>query len=314
MHRNNQESKKIQIIGWGSQAKAWALNLRDSGMEISIALRNKSKSIELAKEKGFKVNIIGNKKDKSKQDLNCLLIPDNQHAVFLKKHISWIEDCPNLVYAHGFSLVKEDLNIRFPKINHMLLAPKAIASELRWQYENKGKLGAAFCTQYSKNPVQSEKEILALAKNLGITAGPFRTSFKDEMVADLFSEQSLLCSFMPFAMQHSFNRLVAKGISKEIAYLECWFEIKLIADTLVPLGPLKFFELISPNALIGGNKAQKILFDEAYQKKLDNLLEDIIKGSFLKEADATSDQELREELVEKWSCSLLNKTQLYGEK
>lgn len=296
---------KVHIIGWGSQAKAWALNLRDSGCEVTIGLRFKSGSTSFAQDKNFKTRVLGTDKIHENEHLHCLLIPDDQHLYFFKEFANEFPKNTTFIYAHGFSIEKEKIYKLYPQFNHLLLAPKAIASELRWQYESNGKLGAAYSLEYCNLSVEAVSDF---ATKLGITSGPYETTFRDEMIADLFSEQSLLCSFMPYAMQYSFDKLVEKGISPEIAYLECWYEVKLIADALIPIGPSKFFELISPNALLGGVKAKNILFDEAYQKKLDILLEDILSDQFFNEIDRTNFNETRKEVLKYWQNSELEKT------
>lgn len=287
------------IIGYGSQAKAWALNLRDSQKEVHIALRKNSPSSELALKNGFSVLTIGTDSLKEYQNF-VMLTPDHVQTSILKDLKTEISDGARIVYAHGFSFTKDKLKDKFPAWSHLLLAPKAIASEVRFQFETGGKLGAIYSLEGSLDNKKDKQFLFELAKAIGITAGPYKATFEEETFADLFSEQSILCSLLPYGALHSFNKLMEKGIPEELAYFECWYEVKLIADTMVKLGPQKFFELISPNALIGGEKARKILFDKEYIKKLDQLAEDIWEKKFFDEGDSIDISNVKQEVIDFW--------------
>lgn len=297
------QNTPIVIIGFGNQAKAWALNLRDSGREVCILLRDNSPSTELVEGLGFKT-LSFNEQLKDFHDF-VVLTPDHTHAEILKELEQKIPKESKLIFAHGYSYIKDNFKDLYPQWNLLMLAPKAIASEVRFQYQTKGKLGAVFSLE-GQNENQ-EAWLMELAKALGITSGPHQTSFKDECFADLFSEQSLLCGLLPYAALKSFNLLRAKGISPEVAYMECWLEVKLIADAMVKKGPLEFFKLISPNALIGGEKAREMLFDKAYQNKIERLWNDIESGSFFKEIDQSDFSQKKNQVLEFWKGQELSK-------
>ena len=232
----------VIIVGLGSQAKSWALNLRDSGIKVNILLREKSPSFQLAKQLNFKT-LTFEKDDLSSFNIFLLLTPDHTHEDILSKYQGLFKDQTYFVYAHGFSYCKSNLKTLFPQWNHLLLAPKAIASEVRFQYETKGKLAAAYSTEGAKDQEKAQEIISWLSQGIGINVGPFPVSFQEECFADLFSEQSLLCSILPYASSLSFKKLREKGVSKEIAYFECWAELKLICDALVKMGPTGFFNV-----------------------------------------------------------------------
>ena len=295
---------KVAIIGFGSQAKAWALNFRDSSLEVTIALRKNSPSLEAVKSLNFKAIELG--PELKDFPIICLLIPDHLHNDFLKQNQEFITPETLIIYAHGASYVQFSLEENFPQLNHALLAPKAIASEVRYQFETKGKLGACFSAKDENKPI-----VLKLAKALGVTGGPFETKFKDEAFADLFSEQSLLCGLLPYAAEKSYQLLRKKGISKEVAFMECWLEVKLIADAMVKLGPEAFFQLISPYALKGAVDAQEVLFDKAYQEKLEMLWNRVESGEFLKSVETTDMNELRDKTLNLWREREIN--QVYGD-
>lgn len=300
-------STPLVMIGFGSQARAWALNLRDSGQQVVVALREGSPSSKLVSELGFEI-IYLNKDQLPKKAPLLLLIPDHHHEEFLTTHKSQIEDGTQIVYAHGYSLIKSNFQDIFPSFSHLLLAPKAIASEVRFQFETKGKLGAVYSTECALNLDADKEFIFSLSRAIGITAGPYEASFEQEAYADLFSEQGLLCGLIPYAALACYNKLREKNIPKEVAYMECWLETKLICDAMVKMGPEDFFNLISPNALIGGEKARKQLLSDDFLKSLDGLMADIWDKKFFDECDNTDFNRLQTEVLDFWKNQELSST------
>ena len=298
---------QVGIIGFGSQAKVFAQNLRDSGHTIQVLLRANSQSTELAEKMNFSV---------SDYDLSTIptnirhlivLTPDDSHGKILTKILTINPDrefC--FIFAHGYSFLKENLNELFPNQNFGLLAPKSIASELRTRYLAKEKIVGVIDFRHCKADIAQLNEI---AKDMGINH-LINSSFKDEAQADMFSEQTLLCSLLPYGALKSYEFLIDKGIDPELAFVECWMEVKLIADAMLNHGPIGYLNLISPNAFIGGEKAQSTLFDQNYQKKLESMWEEIENGSFFSEIDAMNVSKKRKEVIEKWSQSPLQDSYL----
>jgi ketol-acid reductoisomerase len=301
--------QNILILGFGAQAKAWAMNLKDSGKLATIALRKNSESIPLVRSMGFPLIFL---EDKNYSSYNWILnlTSDDAHSELLELYASHFPAQAKVVYAHGFSLLKFELAEKYPHLHHLLLAPKAIASELRFKYETKGALAAAMslekCHNLSPAGLELVKiELQNLAQNIGITK-IVECKIVEETYADLFSEQSLLCSLIPYSALYSFNHLVKKGIPKDLAYLECWVEMKLIIDALMKHGPEKFFSLISPNALIGGELGREVLLGEEYQKGLDKLLENIWSKDFFKQIDQQNITEMKNQVQAFWKKEPLN--------
>lgn len=291
--RMNSHTFPVTLIGFGSQAKAWALNLRDSGADVCIALNPDSPSIAKAQSLGFKT--IKLQSEELKQNsLLVMLIPDDRQDDFLEKNHTFITHGSHLVYAHGFSLTKHKLAEVYPQFHHSLLAPKAIASEVRYQFEINGKIGAAVFAQ----DFELEKEIVILAQHAGFTA-LYPSTPEEECKADLFSEQSLLCSILPYVALESFNVLRKNGVSKEVAFMECFLELKSISQALVTLGPEAFFQLISPNALIGSQKGRKNLLNNDFKKNLEQLYADVESGKFFNEVE-TDANKLRQNVLDEW--------------
>jgi len=170
-------------------------------------------------------------------------------------------------------------------------------------------LGAVYSMEFVKNETQFlEKWMRDMAQALGINMGIFPTTFEHETQADLYSEQGLLCSLIPYTAGEMFRHLVESGIEPELAYLECWHEMKLIANAMVDKGPEGFFDLISPNALIGSEKGYKKLFTPEFNSNLKSLLTDIQSQKFNQELDEANVEELRKTIRTRWSDSPLMKT------
>jgi len=297
--------KNLTIIGFGNQAKAWALNLRDSGWQITIGLRPNSSSISLVKELNFEISTLDEIKENS---VIAVLTPDDTHYEIVK-HISQKIKKAKFIFAHGYSLLYTPIPKEFHTYEHILIAPKAIASELRYQYETKGKNGGVYSFEYLQDK-KEKKQYLELAKDLGLTS-LYEATISDETKADLFSEQSILCSTLPYAALYSFNELRKNGVSKEVAFFECWHEVKLIANTLINVGPEKFFKLISPNALIGSEIVHQCLFDQQYMKKLSEIFQSIDNGQFDENLSKIDIDKTRNEITNFWKKQEL--TQVYNE-
>ncbi len=291
----------IVIVGFGSQAKAWALNMRDSKADLRIALQPGSASKAKAEALGFECISLEEENLKN-YSLFLILIPDDKHLPFFEKNFRFFQEKAHFVYAHGFSLSKHELHKKYAQFSHSLLAPKAIASEVRFQYETKGKIGAAF---YAKNS-EDEQTLRDIAKLAGFTA-LYKSHFDEECIADLLSEQSLLCSILPYASLKSYNILRKNGVGPEVAFMECFLELKSISQALVTLGPEAFFNLISPNALIGSQKGRKLLLGETFDRELEHIFIDIKNKEFYKEVEMDADL-LRKQVIEEWQKEELAQT------
>ncbi len=299
---------RITIIGFGNQAKSWSQNLKDSLFPVKVALRADSASFESAVNAGFDTTEIGTE-DFYSGEAFALLTPDHTHHDFMITHGHLIREGSVIIYAHGYSLLKHEFQIHFPHLRHVLLAPKSIGSELRKQYEIKGKLGAVYSLEHLTGNTDPVKNwLFELSKALGINLGPYPTTFKRETQADLYSEQGLLCSLIPYVAKEMFSHLVEAGTEPELAYFECWHELKLIVNAMVDKGPQGFFDLISPNALIGSEKGYERLMTPAFQSNLKSLLTEIQEGSFDEQIENSDVETLRKKIRSRWSEDPLNKT------
>lgn len=301
---------QLTIIGFGNQAKAWTQNLTDSGFPIRVALQPGSPSIQKAKAQGLVTVEIGSKEffqDKA----FVLLTPDHTHDDFMKEFGDQFQDETLVLYNHGFSLTKNKFQEAFPNLRHVLFAVKAIGTEIRKQFLAKGQLGAVYSFEFVHGETSElEAWMKKLSTALGINMGTFKTTFEHETQADLFSEQGLLCSLLPYTAGEMFRLLVETGIEPELAYLECWHEMKLIANAMVDKGPEGFFDLISPNALIGSEKGFQKLFTPDFRANLKDLLTEIQNNKFNSELDVADVAGLRETIRHRWAEAPLMKTHL----
>ncbi|HAZ11817.1 MAG: hypothetical protein A2X86_07805 [Bdellovibrionales bacterium GWA2_49_15] len=310
---NPLQRRRLFILGLGSQGKAWAQNWRDQKLPFQILLREKSSTIQEAKKLELPVTLF-NEWRPEPNDIFIMLIPDHTHKNVLAFFAQQGGDIPlTFIYAHGVSYTQYNWNQVYPAWSHLLLAPKAIASEVRANYLSHEPLAAVYSTEGSI--AHDAKELVFfLAGQLGINQGPFKSTFREETLADLFSEQALLCSLLPYGARLIFEKMVERGISREVAYLECWREVKLIADAMIKFGPENFHRLISPNALYGGEKARHVIFDKSFHDKLDTLAADIWSGSFFNEVMDQDLDALRQSVIADWSSTTLAQTHKAMEK
>ena len=298
---------QLTIIGFGNQARSWALNLRDSGFPVRVALRRGSVSFAEVKKENLPAVEIGTPEFYHSEAL-ALLIPDDIQGKFLEEHAGNFSGETFILYAHGFALSRGLLEKKYPVLRHVLFAPKSIGSELRRQYLEKGKLGAVYSLEHVTDSGRTESWLKDLARALGITMGPYKTTFLRETNADLYSEQGLLCSLIPYAASEMFNHLVKEGTEPELAYFECWHELKLIINAMVDKGPEGFFDLISPNALIGAEKGFEKLMTPGFKAQMHSLYEDIKSGKFDHEVKTADVPALRKKIRDRWMNDELNKT------
>ena len=288
---------QISIIGYGNQARVWAQNLKDSGVESLILLRAKSKSCLKVKKDGLKFSEIKDGLKNKESNIFCMLIPDNEHKPFFEQYLDIIKENDIFIFAHGYSVVYDDLISILSKknIKPVLLAPKAISTAVRNNYLNNKSTLTAFNSDYV---IKNENNIRELAQNLKF-APLIQASFKQETLSDLFTEQTLLCGGVPFLILESFNLLVKNGIPKEIAVAECFNELKYILDLIAKEGMGGMFDKISPVALVGAGKMFEILSSDNKKKLTETLklvINEIKTGEFVEQSKKTNLTKIRTKL------------------
>src|SRR4030095_16350888 len=274
------KGKICAVLGFGSQGHAHALNLKDSGVKVIIGLYPGSKSIPVAKEKGFEVFDTGEAVKRA--DVIFVALPDTKQAAAYEKDIK-----PNLtkgktlLFSHGFSVHFK--TVVPPKdVNVILVAPKGPGHIVRRQYLE-GKGVPALIAVY-QNPGKDAKQIaLAWARGSGATrAGVSQTSFKEETETDLFGEQTVLCGGLSALVLAGYETLVEAGYQPEMAYFECLHELKLIVDLMNEAGISGMRFSVSETAKWGDVSVGPKIIDATVKKRMKQALKDVQSGKFAK--------------------------------
>src|SRR5450631_794915 len=272
------KNKTLAILGFGSQGHAHALNLKDSGLKVLIGLYEGSKSIPVAKEKGFEV--VTTAEAVKRADVIMVALPDTKQAKCYKKDIE-----PNLtkgktlVFSHGFSIHFKTI-VPPKNVNIIMVAPKGPGHTVRRQY-TEGKGVPSLIAVY-QNPGKDAKKIaLAWAKGIGGTrAGVIETSFKEETETDLFGEQAVLCGGASALVTAGYDTLVAAGYQPEMAYFECLHELKLIVDLMYEAGISGMRFSISDTAKYGDVVTGPRIINKAVRAEMKKVLTEIQNGKF----------------------------------
>jgi ketol-acid reductoisomerase len=274
------KNKTLAVLGFGSQGHAHALNLKDSGCNVIIGLYEGSKSIPVAREKGFKVYPTAEAVRRA--DVIFVALPDTKQAKVYEKDIR-----PNLtkdktlLFSHGFSIHFKTI-VPPKNVDVILVAPKGPGHIVRRQY-TEGKGVPALIGIHQNSSGSAKQVALAWTKGIGATrAGVLQTSFKEETETDLFGEQTVLCGGLSAMVQAGYETLVEAGYQPEMAYFECLHELKLIADLMNEAGISGMRFSISETAKWGDVSVGPKIIDAGVKKRMKAALKDIQSGKFAK--------------------------------
>ena len=274
------QGKKVAVVGFGSQGHAHALNLRDSGVEVRVGLREGSKSAAKAQEEGLTVGTVAEVAEWA--DLIMILTPDqDQRKVFADSIEPHLSEGKAIAFAHGF-------NIRFGYIevpegvDVLLIAPKAPGHTVRREFV--AGRGIPDIVAVEQDASGSAWDLaLSYAKGIGGTrAGVIKTTFTEETETDLFGEQAVLCGGMSHLVQAGFETLTEAGYQPEIAYFEVLHELKLIVDLMHEGGIAKQRWSISDTAEYGDYVSGPRVVTEQTKADMKAILSDIQSGAFAK--------------------------------
>ncbi len=275
------QSKKVAIIGYGSQGHAHALNLQESGVDVRVGLYKGSLSWAKAEAAGLKVNTV--EEAAKEADLIMILLPDEKHAEVYNSQIK-----PNLTkgktlaVAHGFSLHFNQI-VAPEGVDVIMIAPKGPGHRVRIVFEQ--GFGVPALIAVRQNVSGKAKEVaLSYAKAIGGTrAGVFETNFKEETETDLFGEQAVLCGGLSALIKAGFETLIEAGYSEEMAYFECLHEVKLIVDLIYEGGLAKMRDSISNTAEYGDYVSGPRVIDAGVKARMKEVLNDIQTGKFARD-------------------------------
>jgi ketol-acid reductoisomerase len=271
----------VAVIGYGSQGHAHALNLKDSGVDVVVGLREGSESAEQARGHGLEVLPIADAA--SRGSVVMLLVPDELHrSVYEGEVADGVAEGDLLLFGHGFSVLYEEVQPP-PGVDVALVAPKGPGHLVRRQYtEGSGVPGLVAVHQDATGNAQPLA--LAYAKGIGCTrGGVFATTFKDETETDLFGEQAVLCGGASELVQAGFDTLVEAGYDPAMAYFECLHELKLIVDLMYEKGLAGMRYSISNTAEYGDyTRGKRVVTDET-RAAMKQILAEIQSGDFARE-------------------------------
>jgi ketol-acid reductoisomerase len=278
---DNLDGKTVAIIGFGSQGHAHALNLKDSGIDVVVGLREDSKSVEQAEAGGLEVLPVT--EAASRGDIVMLLVPDEKHhEVYENELRDGIAEGNLLLFGHGFSVHYGEVEPP-PGVDVALAAPKGPGHLVRRQYtEGSGVPGlVAVHVDATGN---ARDLALAYAKGIGCTrGGVIETTFKDETETDLFGEQAVLCGGATALVQAGFETLVEAGYDPQMAYFECLHELKLIVDLMYEKGMAGMRYSISNTAEYGDYTRGPRVVDDHVRAEMKRILDEIQSGDFARE-------------------------------
>src|SRR6187200_2370645 len=275
------KGRTIAIIGYGSQGHAHALNLRDSGLDVVVALYPGSKSWQKAEAAGLKVMTVS---DAAKAaDTVMILVSDHIQADLYNNEIApHMTKGKTLMFAHGFNIHYGFIKAS-PDIDVTMVAPKAPGHRVREVFtEGMGVPGLVAVQQNATG--QALEKALAYAKGLGcLKAGVIETNFKEETESDLFGEQAVLCGGAAELIRAGFETLVNAGYAPEIAYFECLHELKLIVD-LIQEGGLSYMRYsVSDTAEYGDYTRGPRIVNDQTRAEMKKILSEVQSGEFAKQ-------------------------------
>ncbi len=305
------KGKKVAIIGYGSQGHAHALNLHDSGVDVRVGLREGSKSWAKAEEAGLKVMTTAEAAKEA--DLIMILVPDELQAKTYEEEIAPnLKAGDTLAFAHGFNIhygyikAPEDVDV-------IMCAPKGPGHIVRRQYEEGFGVPDLACVAQDATGTAWDTALAYAWGVGGARSGIIKATFAQETEEDLFGEQAVLCGGLVELVKAGFETLVEGGYPEELAYFECYHEMKMIVDLMYESGIHFMNYSISNTAEYGEYYAGPQVINEESRKAMKLILERIQNGEFAKEfvADCENDHKWLLEQREAINSHQIEKT---GEK
>ncbi len=275
------QGKKVTIIGYGSQGHAHANNLKDSGVDVTVALRAGSASAKKAEDAGLKV--MNTADAVAEADVVMVLTPDEFQSQLYKSDIEPnIKQGAALAFAHGFSIHYNQVVPR-ADLDVIMIAPKAPGHTVRSEFVKGGGIPDLIAIQQDATGMAKEVAMSYAAAIGGGRTAIIETTFRDETETDLFGEQTVLCGGTIELVKAGFETLVEAGYAPELAYFECLHELKLIVDLIHEGGIANMNYSISNNAEFGEYTSGQKIINESSRQAMKECLENIQNGSYAKQ-------------------------------
>lgn len=275
------QHQRIAILGYGSQGRAHALNLRDSGLDVVVGVRKNGPTWKQANEDGLRV--VEPVEAVRGADLVAVLTPDmTQPKLYTDVIAPNLKPGAALLFAHGFSVHFKAIAPR-SDIDVVLVAPKGPGALVRKEYEIGRGVPCLYAVQQDASGHARDKTLAYAAGIGGARAMLIETDFKEETETDLFGEQAVLCGGVSELVRHGFETLVEAGYQPEIAYYEVMHELKLIVDLFYEGGLTKMLTFVSETAQYGDYTRGPRVVDASTKQKMRAVLDEIQDGRFARE-------------------------------
>ena len=274
-------SKKVAIIGYGSQGHAHANNLKDSGVQVTVGLRPGSASALKAENSGLTVKSVAEAVKSA--DVVMILTPDQNQAKVYREDIEPnIKKGAALAFAHGFNIHFGQIDPR-ADLDVIMIAPKGPGHLVRSTFTQGGGVPSLIAVHQDVSGKAKEMALSYASANGGGRAGIIETNFREETETDLFGEQAVLCGGATALVQAGFETLVEAGYAPEMAYFECLHELKLIVDLMYEGGIANMRYSISNTAEYGDLTRGPRIVTEETKKEMKRILTEIQSGQFARE-------------------------------
>ena len=275
------KSRPVAVIGYGSQGRAHALNMKDSGCDVIVGVRPGGKGDIRAKADGLRTAPIAEAAKAA--SLIAILTPDMTHEAIFRDEIA-----PNIsagdavLFAHGFTVHYG--RIQAPEgVDIILVAPKGPGDLVRREFERGRGVPCLFAIPQDATGTARDRALSYTACIGGSTAGVIETSFAEETETDLFGEQAVLCGGATELVLAGYETLTEAGYQPEVAYFECMHELKLIVDLLYEGGLAKMHEFISETAIYGDLRSGPRVINAETKARMKEVLTDIQDGTFARD-------------------------------